>query len=271
MRLIQLSGPHLVVTEFSDMGVRATEVANPWEIDGIASLIAAMTGASSSPVIVAPPSLSPPTPFVGDPVSVFPGIFNGATPSVTLRLNGNNVTSQIINGQFTPLTPGSLVLTVNAAPLPPISVSATISPLPVQPAAPAKMDADEWGVTTGSGPGEILLEIAELPVDGGSPINSFLYTVNNGTPQTLPGGTGAGTRVIMAQAGAEVSVSVWAVNGIGPAEASEPKLVIAGAGAVVTPAIITRSGDLISVENPGTFPDHTFIRTGSTVSVSQGV
>ncbi|WP_103171622.1 hypothetical protein [Paracoccus sp. SY] len=239
MRLVQLNGPHLVVTELSGMANRLAEVPDPWQIEGIGDLVSAMTGASSSPVIVAPPSLSPATAFVGEAVSVFPGIFTGATPTAILRLNGINVTGQIINGEYTPTAPGTLSLSVTAPPLPTISVSATISPLPVQPTIPAQFAEDDWEIATGANPGEVLINILDLPEDGGSPINAIKWQAGDGTPQTL-GGTGVGQRAVAAGLpGAEVSVVLFAANAMGDGPPSDPKTAVTGAVAQEAPSVQT--------------------------------
>lgn len=270
MRLVQLSGPHLVVTELSDIRARIAETPDPWDIEGIAGLVAAMTGTAASPVIVSPPALTPAVAFVGDDVAVFPGIFTGATATAILRLNGVNVTSQIIDGQFTPEIPGSLSLTVSAPPLASISVSATISPLPIQPVVPAQFGPDDWTLTTGALPGQLLLSILDLPTDGGSPINAIMYRVNDGTPQTF-GGTGAGTRTIDGgDPDTLASVTIQAVNAIGPAEESAAKEAQTAAGVATEPPVtFTRDETGITMSEGGTFPDVVWTRTANQISFQE--
>ncbi|VDS08853.1 hypothetical protein PARHAE_02038 [Paracoccus haematequi] len=223
-------------------GMQALRPGDPWEIEGIRDLVAAMTGTAGSPVMVDAPSLTPTTVQAGNGVEVFFGTWTGVTPTAVLRFRaagstgqGVDVTDQIVDGVYVTTQAGTLTLTVTAAPLAAVSVNATVS---AAPAAPDAFADDQWTLQTGTKPGELVLTILALPDDKGSPINALRYRIGSGTWQTLSG-TGPGQRVIDGgEAGEDVSVVIVAVNAIGESEPSDPKTAETGAPAPILQATI---------------------------------
>lgn len=240
MIFAQINGVMLTVEQ---PGMQALRPGDPWEVEGIRDLVAAMTGTAGSPVMVDAPSLTPTTVQAGNGVEVFIGTWTGVTPTAVLRFRaagtmgqGVDVTEQIVDGVYVTTQAGTLTLTVTAAPLAAVSVNATVS---AAPAAPDAFADDQWSLQTGTKPGELVLTILDLPDDKGSPINALRYRIGGGTWQTLSG-TGPGQRVIDGgEAGEDVSVVIVAVNAVGESEPSDPKAAETGAPAPTLQATIT--------------------------------
>lgn len=92
---------------------------------------------------------------------------------------------------------------------------------------PAAFTSDQWSATTGAEAYQIVVNITEMPSDGGSAIAELQYDAGAGW--TALSGTGTGSRVLtMPQAGASYSVQIRAVNGVGAGEPSTAKPAISG-------------------------------------------
>lgn len=226
MIFVQVNGVSLTAAEPFGDGLRL--MPNPETVAGIDALTAAMTGTSASPVMLAPPSLTPATAAAGAPVAVFLGTFSGTVPAGVLRMNGQDVTGAIANGIYIPSEAGTLTLTVTASPLSPVSVSAVINGASAT--APGSFTGDQWTASTGLEPGQIVLNVSALPSDGGSTITAIEYTT--GGPWVALSGTGTGPRVLQMPAnGASYSFALRAVNATGPGTGSAAKSATSGAAA----------------------------------------
>lgn len=226
MIFVQVNGVSLTAAE--PIGDNLRLVPTPATLPGIDALIAAMTGTSALPVMLAPPTLTPTEAAVGEPVAVFLGTFSGALPTGVLRMNGLDVTGDIENGIYIPSETGTLTLTVIASPLSPVSISAVING--DNATAPGSFTGDQWTASTGLEPGQIVLNVSALPSDGGSAITAIEYTTGSAWVALL--GTGTGPRVLQMPANGEsYSFALRAVNAIGPGAGSATKSATSGAAA----------------------------------------
>ena len=85
-----------------------------------------------------------------------------------------------------------------------------------------------WSVATGSAATDVIINIINLPADGGSPLTALQYTINGGgTWVTMPGvPTNTGLRTVDLPAAATVyGIAIRAVNSVGPGPMSVAKSV----------------------------------------------
>ncbi|MFC3628189.1 hypothetical protein ACFOM8_01880 [Paracoccus angustae] len=101
---------------------------------------------------------------------------------------------------------------------------------------PNTFAVNQWSVTTGPGPREITITVSVLPAANGSPITAIQYRVGTGAWVNLDG-TGTGSRTVtMAAPSTEYSISLRAVNVVGPGDPSTAKAATSGAPAATAPA-----------------------------------
>lgn len=104
------------------------------------------------------------------------------------------------------------------------------------PTAPSPFAAGDWSLATGLDANQLVVNIASLPVNGGSPITAIQYSANGGTWTALPGGAGTGPRTLtMPAAATSYSIRLRAVNAVGNSTPGDTKT--ATSGAAGTPAI----------------------------------
>ena len=129
---------------------------------------------------------------------------------------------------------------------------------PLTPAVPATVPAaftvGQWTLTDSPSLGgdTLTIDITIMPSDGGSPITALQYTVNAGSSwNTIPSGTGVGSRIITVTALTSTSVQIRAVNAVGNALASDTKTatptVAAGGGNL---AVIAKTYDNVTYSMP---------------------
>nr|WP_111300374.1 fibronectin type III domain-containing protein [Paracoccus saliphilus] len=100
------------------------------------------------------------------------------------------------------------------------------------PTAPAQFAANQWSVSTGLDANQIVLNISELPSNGGSPITALQYNIGGGWIALTGTGTGART-LTMASAGTSYTFTLRAVNAVNPGTASGTKTATSGAANAV--------------------------------------
>lgn len=241
MKFVQINGVLLTVEVPGGTTARPAQATNPWAIEGIKDLVAAMTGTAGSPVMVDPPSLTPSAALVGDQIEVFLGTFTGATPTGVLRLDGVNVTNQIVDGVYTATAAGALTLTVTAVPLPAVSISATVSAIPTQ--APSIQTTPT--ITGSTTVGSILTRTAGTATGIPTPTRATAWLRNGGiiagqTGNTLDTSGFAADDVIItrddwtnSQGTASGTSAPWTLT-VQPAITATPPALTAGQQATIT-------------------------------------
>jgi hypothetical protein len=129
--------------------------------------------------------------------------------------------------------------------------------------APAALTVGQWSAEPTATPGEIGINIATLPSDGGSAITALEYRVGTGAAIALAG-TGTGLRVVTADftAGVAAAIQVRAVNAVGAADWSDTK--------TRTPASAPAGGDITYVGAGSPYSTIT-AATAHTVAVPSGM
>lgn len=98
------------------------------------------------------------------------------------------------------------------------------------PTAPVPFAAGDWSLATGLEANQLVVNIASLPSNGGSPITAIQYSANGGTWTALPGGAGTGPRTLtMAAAATSYSIRLRAVNAVGNSTPGDTKTATSGA------------------------------------------
>lgn len=102
---------------------------------------------------------------------------------------------------------------------------------------PNTFATNQWSVTTGTNPAEININVSVLPAANGSPITAIQYRVGTGAWATLPDKVTGTYPVTMAATSTAYSISLRAINIVGPGNPSTPKTATSGAPAATAPAI----------------------------------
>lgn len=102
---------------------------------------------------------------------------------------------------------------------------------------PNTFATNQWSVTTGSNPAEININVSVLPAANGNPITSIQYRVGTGAWVTLPDKVTGPYPVTMAATSTAYSISLRAINIVGPGNPSTAKTATSGAPAATAPAI----------------------------------
>ncbi|WDA11678.1 hypothetical protein [Paracoccus marcusii] len=96
--------------------------------------------------------------------------------------------------------------------------------------APVPFAAGDWSLATGLEANQLVVNIASLPANGGSPITAIQYSANGGTWTALPGGAGTGPRTLtMPAAATSYSIRLRAVNAVGNSTPGDTKTATSGA------------------------------------------
>lgn len=101
---------------------------------------------------------------------------------------------------------------------------------------PNTFATNQWSLSTGTNPAEIVIQVSVLPAANGNPITAIQYRVGTGAWVNLSGTSTGPYTVAMAAAGAAYDISLRAVNAVGPAAQSAAKTVTSGAAAATAPA-----------------------------------
>ena len=102
--------------------------------------------------------------------------------------------------------------------------------------APVPFAAGDWSLATGLEANQLVVNIASLPANGGSPITAIQYSANGGTWMALPGGAGTGPRTLtMPAAAMSYSIRLRAVNAVGNSTPGDTKTATSGSEPVVSP------------------------------------
>lgn len=104
--------------------------------------------------------------------------------------------------------------------------------------APSAFANGDWTLSTGSGAGELDINITSLPDDGGSALTAIEYTVDGGTNWAALSGTGTGARTVTLTADTSYTMALRAVNAVGSSAASPTRTATSGAASAVDPAAI---------------------------------
>lgn len=101
---------------------------------------------------------------------------------------------------------------------------------------PNTFATNQWSVATGTNPAEINITISVLPANNGSPITAIQYRVGTGPWVTLPEASTGTYPVTMPATSTAYSISLRAINIVGPSAQSAAKTATSGAPAATAPA-----------------------------------
>lgn len=106
------------------------------------------------------------------------------------------------------------------------------------PTVPGQIPDTAWAALTGTAPGEVIVTLSAQPASGGTPVTGFVYRIDDG--EVRPLGPGLGLHGLSGLApGAEISIRIAAVNGVGQGPWSAAKTVTVKAETIAPPVALT--------------------------------
>lgn len=102
---------------------------------------------------------------------------------------------------------------------------------------PNTFATNQWSVSTGSNPAQININVSVLPAANGNPITKIQYRVGTGAWQDLPDAVIGTYPITMPANSTAYSISLQAINVVGPSGPSAAKTATSGAAATTAPAM----------------------------------